>query len=256
MISATSQGVSDIEVDTMIRIQFSSIDQRPSLSVGEVATNVYPDDIAIPINLTLTKRDDRSNPRVLTAVSAIVGLCSVGLVQEAVYPSNNFNAIGVATYNITFTGDKTSGGTCVLNEFTATEDTLTTTVNEERSIIFLPEVLPSIAFNIDGNSSASASSFVLLNVTLTKQDAGNNRELTIPSVVLSSAGRCAATLIGDAPAEFTSGIASNVQLSYNVTSTSGRSVASCGNFPFNFAEGTTAVMEGYSGISFTLPLEV
>ncbi|MCH9665039.1 MAG: hypothetical protein K0U41_04245 [Gammaproteobacteria bacterium] len=250
-ISATSQGVSDTEVDTIIIIPFGIINQLPLLSVGEVATNVYPDDGAVPINLTLTKRDDGFNTRVLTAVRSIAGLCSVDLAQQAVYPSTGFDAIGIATHNITFIGDKTSGETCVLNEFTATEDGLTTTVNEERSIRFLPEVLPSIAFNIDGNSFAPSSSFVVLNVTLTKQDAGNNRELTIPSIVRSSA--CTAILIGNAPARFAGGIGSNVRLSYNVTSTSGSS-ASCGNFPFNFAEGTTAVMQGYSGISFTSPL--
>ncbi|MCH9665174.1 MAG: hypothetical protein K0U41_04925 [Gammaproteobacteria bacterium] len=256
-ITTSSQGISGNNNSVIINPSFAISDYPPLLNVSEIATNVYPDDGAVPLNLTVTKRDNLPliTSGISTAITTSVGPCSVTRVQEVVYPSIDWGSIGTASYNVMFVGDATNGGTCVLNKFTATEDDhLTTTVTEERSITFLAEAPPAAAFNIEGSSSAPASSFTTLNITLTKQDASTNKELTIPSVVGSSA--CTATLIGDAPARFTGGIGSSIELSYNITSTHIRPVDGCGNFPFPFTEGSAAGTTDFDGdsISFTPPL--
>ncbi len=171
-------------------------------------------------------------------------------------------------FTIAFNGTATDGGSCVAN-FAINEITNvgTKTRNLRRTVTFNAELAPGITFTLLGNATGVSIDVpsgqpLRVNVTATKQDGSNSRDITFPtSVMSSSTPTCTATLDGGITRQsqqyssvngLVAAGSSSVTVTYNVSPTNPGAVSNCETFNFNATEGSAIGSAEFSApISFT-----
>ncbi len=233
---------------------------------GNVAR--FPDDGAVSYTLNIT-RQNIASPTSSWNVTATTtgGTCSITPPSATPldYGTNNQTT---SSFNIEFTGTATVGGSCVVNfaiNEAANEEVQTR--NLRRIVTFNAELAPSITFALLGNTNGDSTNVpadqaVRVNVTATKRDGSNSRDITFPaSVMSSSTPSCTATLDGGIARQsqqyssVNSSVAagsSSVAVIYNVGPPLVGGVSNCDTFIFTATEGSAIGTADLSGlISFT-----
>ncbi len=222
--------------------------------VGNVAG--FPDDGAVSYTLNLAKQNLALTTISLDVTPAITGNCNI--TPAGVTPlTYNANNQATTSFNITYTGIATDGGSCVV-DFVVDEFTNIglLTRNLQRTVTFNAEQTPNLVAELIGTGvDVDSVESVRVELTATKQDDSNTTAVTFRESVTSAA--CTATLDFSASAGSTirqyGGVTAGASVSaiYNISPTISGAVSNCGNFIFTAIEGSATGSTDFSGfISF------
>ena len=218
----------------------------------------FPDDGAVSYALNITRQNLASPILSLNVTTAITGTCSISpdVATALTYNANNQTT---TSFDVTFTGTATVGGSCTVN-FAANEITNLgiQTRNLIRTVTFNAELAPNLVIMLLDSATGDSTNIpgdqaVRVNVTATKQDGSNTPSITFPAVVTSSSTpSCTATIVGSPTRQYVMNGASTATAIYNVTPLNLAVATNCGSFAFTVTEGPATGSTEFSGsISFT-----